>query len=113
MINHTMISINARSQPFSEARGRPLLWIMTGSKGSCSEVRPTTVDGQDQSVKRVVQFAPEQTFIDAGELALYQRITSSARSRIDSGIVMPSALAVFRLTTSSNLVGCSIGKSLG
>jgi hypothetical protein len=39
-------------------------------------------------------------------------ITSSARSRIDSGIVMPSALAVLRLTTSSNLVGCSIGRSL-
>ena len=38
-------------------------------------------------------------------------ITSSARNRIDSGMVMPRALAVLRLTTSSNLVGCSIGKS--
>src|SRR5262245_48499223 len=41
------------------------------------------------------------------------RITSSARSRIDSGIVMPSALAVLRLTTSSNFVGCSTGRSPG
>jgi hypothetical protein len=40
-------------------------------------------------------------------------ITSSARNRIEYGIVSPSALAVFRLTTSSNLVGCSIGRSAG
>src|SRR4051812_39038961 len=40
-------------------------------------------------------------------------ITSSVRRRIDSGIVMLSALVVLRLTTSSNLVGCSIGRSPG
>ena len=33
-------------------------------------------------------------------------MTSSARARIDGGTVRPSALAVFRLTTSSNFVGC-------
>src|SRR5262249_21776778 len=78
-----------------------------------SRCRNAAAVGQDQSVKRVVQFAPEQTFTDAGELALCQRITSSARSRIESGIVMPSALAVFRLTINSNLVGCSMGRSPG
>jgi hypothetical protein len=46
-------------------------------------------------------------------IATRHRITSSACSMIDSGIVMPSARAVLRLTTSSNLVGCSIGKSPG
>ena len=40
-------------------------------------------------------------------------ITLSARTRIDCGIVMPSAFAVFMLTTSSNFVGCSIGISAG
>src|SRR2546425_5935970 len=40
-------------------------------------------------------------------------ITSSARSRNDSGIVRPSALAVVRLMTRSNLVGCSAGMSAG
>ena len=40
-------------------------------------------------------------------------ITSSARCRIDSGIVSLSALAVFRLTANSNKVGCSIGSSPG
>jgi hypothetical protein len=32
-------------------------------------------------------------------------ITSSARSKMDCGIVIPSSLAVFRLITSPNLVG--------
>src|SRR5262249_48937538 len=40
-------------------------------------------------------------------------ITSSARSRTDVGNSIPIAFAVLRLTTSSNLVGCSIGRSAG
>jgi hypothetical protein len=40
-------------------------------------------------------------------------MTWSARSRNDCGIVNPSAFAVFRLTTRSNLVGCSTGISAG
>src|SRR5262249_10543636 len=40
-------------------------------------------------------------------------MTWSARARSDGGIVRPSALAVLRLMTSSNLVGCSMGKSPG
>src|SRR5260370_10578103 len=38
-------------------------------------------------------------------------ITSSARTSTDCGILMPSAFAVFRFTTSSNLLGSSIGRS--
>jgi len=40
-------------------------------------------------------------------------ITSSARTRSEGGTLRPSALAVFRLITISNLVGCSIGRSAG
>ena len=40
-------------------------------------------------------------------------ISSSTRTRIDGLTVMPSAFAVFTLTTSSNLVGCSTGSSAG
>src|SRR5262249_9163973 len=40
-------------------------------------------------------------------------ITSSARAKNVSGIVRPSALMVVRLMTSSNLVGCSTGRSAG
>ena len=38
-------------------------------------------------------------------------ITSSARARSVGEIVRPRAFAVLRLTTSSNFVGCSIGRS--
>src|SRR5262249_17839703 len=40
-------------------------------------------------------------------------ITSSASASNLSGISRPSALAVLRLITSSNFVGCSTGKSAG
>jgi len=40
-------------------------------------------------------------------------IISSARSRTDCGLVRPSALAVLRLMTSSNLIGCWTGRSPG
>ena len=40
-------------------------------------------------------------------------ITSSARARRVGGIVMPRALAVFRLIVSSNRVACSTGRSPG
>jgi len=40
-------------------------------------------------------------------------MTWSARPSTDGGTVSPSAFAVLRLITSSNLVGCSTGKSAG
>jgi hypothetical protein len=40
-------------------------------------------------------------------------MTSSARARIDCGTVRPRALAVFRFTTSSSVVGCCTGRSAG
>src|SRR5262249_61092362 len=45
------------------------------------------------------------------ELAAFHSITSSARSRNDSGSLRPSALAAVRLTTSSNFARCSTGSS--
>ena len=40
-------------------------------------------------------------------------ITSSARTSSDGATASPSALATFRLITSSNFVGCSTGRSAG
>src|SRR5262249_60573927 len=40
-------------------------------------------------------------------------MSSLARTRTDCGIVSPSVLAVLALTTNSNLVGCSTGRSPG
>jgi hypothetical protein len=47
------------------------------------------------------------------EGAPFHSITSSARNKIEVGKVTSIALAVLRLTTISNLVGGSIGRSLG
>ena len=44
-------------------------------------------------------------------IAIDHSITLSARTNNASGTVTPIALAVFRLITSSNLVGCSTGMS--
>src|SRR5438045_355992 len=43
----------------------------------------------------------------------HHSITWSARSRNELAIVSPIVFAVLRLMTSSNLVGCSTGKSAG
>src|SRR6516165_8613384 len=47
------------------------------------------------------------------ELAPVHSITSSARASTVAGISRPSALAVFRLITSSYLVGACTGRSPG
>src|SRR5262249_13440844 len=58
-----------------------------------------------------------QQYLPQGDLSRCSKqtysITLSARSRKDSGIVRPRTLAVLRLMTSSNFVGCSTGKSAG
>src|SRR6516162_4113022 len=46
-------------------------------------------------------------------LASHHSITSSARASSDGGTSMPSALAVFKLMTSSYLVGACTGRSAG
>src|SRR4029453_2444659 len=43
----------------------------------------------------------------------YYSIPWSARASSDGGIVRPRALAVLRLRTNSNFVGCSIGRFAG
>src|SRR5262245_43601708 len=47
------------------------------------------------------------------ELAPPHSMTSSARASSVGGISRPMAFAVLRLIVSSNVVGCSIGKSAG
>jgi len=47
------------------------------------------------------------------EVAARHSITSSARTSSGGGTSSPSALAALRLISSSNFVGCWIGKSAG
>ena len=59
--------------------------------------------------RRSMQFNP-------GVAALFfchHLISLFARASTSGGIVTPICLAVFRLITSSNLVGCSTGRSAG
>src|SRR6267142_5370674 len=56
--------------------------------------------------RRLVRFVP------ISEVVPYS-ITSSARVRSVGGTMMPSAFAVFKLITSSSLVGRSTGRSAG
>jgi hypothetical protein len=64
------------------------------------------------AVQRIRSMATPTAQRERSETLDYE-ITSFARSSSDCGMVMPSALAVLRLITSSNLVGCSIGRSAG
>jgi hypothetical protein len=54
----------------------------------------------------------EDAILDGMHRRAGYSITSSASASSVGGTVRPRALAVLRLTTSSNLVGCSTGRSL-
>jgi len=71
---------------------------------------------------RAVSASPPKADIDRGRHAVRfvpiadmgpYSITSSARESTDDGTVRPSPLAVFRLITSSFLVGACTGRSAG
>ena len=64
------------------------------------------------AINREVRSAPTTGLMQCSNLNGYS-ITSSARARSVGGIVRPSVLAVFKLIANSNLVGSSMGKSVG
>ena len=72
------------------------------------------------NTNRHVRFTPESGHVRCTSLCLLwansghciYSITSSARATGVGRIVTPNALAVFNLTTRSNLAGCSTGRSL-
>src|SRR5262249_60882537 len=63
--------------------------------------------------KRRVRRCGRRDAEERDELALFHSITLSARASNVGGTSMPSALAVVRLMTRSNLFGCSTGISAG
>src|SRR6266446_3117176 len=66
---------------------------------------------------RLLRLRPERPCRRAAEqcdeVAPFHSITSSARTKIVSGMVIPRAFAVLRFTTSSNLAERSMGRSAG
>src|SRR5207245_787814 len=75
-------------------------------------VEPFVEDVKDRRQRPLQPGARERDEHEPGAAVGYW-ITSSARDSSDCGIVRPSALAVLRLMTSSNFVGCSTGRSAG
>ncbi len=71
--------------------------------------RPSAPDQQDGQYEPDY-YDPEHGIVRYSASEAYS-ITWSARCGSDGGIVRPRALAVLRLITSSNLVGCSTGRS--
>src|SRR5215831_6275461 len=61
---------------------------------------------------RDVRLVPKADICAAGKMTAYS-ITSSASASTPGGIVRASALAVLRLITNSNLVGCTTGSWAG
>jgi hypothetical protein len=88
--------------------------MLVGGRGLGAEERDA--GGYDQTVRLLCarRERPSGRAADErNELAPSHSITSSARPSSDGGTSSPSALAVLRLTTSSNLTGAWTGSSLG
>ena len=71
------------------------------------------LDAGSLSVRRVSLLPASKNVHNNGSVARPHSITSSAVESSLSGTERPSAFAVLRLITNSNVVGCSTGKSAG
>src|SRR5215469_257571 len=101
-------SLVPRNRP---RRKNPLSWQINGWRQP-NNANSASALGRKRTFADV-RYRPEADVpFSTGDDDAY-RITSSARRRSDDGIVRPSALAVPRLITSSNLVGCSTARSPG
>src|SRR5215510_11167894 len=91
---------------------RRLLWVMKRHAGGLAGTTedPQKADGFAAAPKGV-SLVPRGSRIAAKGRAY--SITSSARASREGGTVIPRALAVLRLITRSNLIGCSTGRSVG
>ena len=74
-------------------------------KGSNAIALPTHGSGRFES--RATVYDPQRSWRQ------HHSITSAAPARSGGGTVRPSTLAVFRLITSSNAVGCCTGRLAG
>ena len=82
---------------------------------SRAELAPAIRVGRMSAFERIAdvgQTSRHVRFVPTPDMPCYS-ITSSARVSSVGGTMMPSAFAVFKLITSSYLVGCSTGRSAG
>jgi hypothetical protein len=100
---------NARAQRRTTAALRLLLRVRWSTK---LDLGPSPSDGIQRQVTVVGLLENDLMSMSLFRMQNH-RITFVVRNIIDSGIVSPSAFAVFRLTATSNTVGCSMGSSPG
>src|SRR5258707_5572835 len=99
------------SRDSHETRRFYTVWVRLGHCGNvrCTTALPPKADVHPRCC--YVAFVPISDICSAANCDY--SITSSARASSVGGMSRASALAVCRLTTNSNLVGCSTGKSAG
>jgi hypothetical protein len=93
------------------------MMVSSGARGEPSPGAPA-MKKSDHRHRRLLRARRERprrcrTAEKCNELAARHSITSSATASSWSGTSRPRALAVFRLSTSSNSVGCTTGNSAG
>ena len=105
-----------RAHPVQEALGVGVCGVRAGEAG----LRGVGENERDSGrFPRLLRLGHDRRSKEHRTRASEERATvdhwmiSSARPSSDGGIVRPRALAVLRLMTSSNLVGCSMGRSAG
>jgi hypothetical protein len=96
--------ISSGRRPSDEVRSQP-------SQDEWSSL--TLVPAQDNDIRREGVGPLEGVVGQRWTAGRIYSITRSACSNTEGGIAIPRMRAVLRLTTSSNFVGCSTGKSAG
>src|SRR5712664_1655673 len=87
-------------------RGRTIHWVKL-RRTQCEQMSSELPLKAD-----IAQHSRHASNVPTPDMPCYS-ITSSARVSSVGGTMMPSAFAVFKLITSSYLVGCSTGRSAG
>src|SRR5262249_47454465 len=108
----TAIGSSGARQCQQDRRGERQQSNVPAATDRLAPVRRVTRPGARQRLRpdAGIVFGGEVSFLN---LPSHHSITSSAVICMISGIVRPRAFAVLRLITSSNLVGCRIGRSAG
>ena len=89
----------------------PPSWWTDGTSVSTDAGVTTSAPQRIDAECHLLTHAVQQTTCHG--VAMIYSITSSERACSSGGMSMPSALAVLRLMTNSNLVGCMTGRSSG
>src|SRR5262249_26885886 len=107
---HFQLDVLALDQAGRRKRGAKPLQERFGTRVAGDE----DANGRHPRLLRARRKRPHRRAADErDDLASLHSITSAAMASTPGGIVRPSAFAVLRLITSSNLVGCTTGRSAG